>query len=41
VVDRANTKRVTNMTSGEAMKFAVSGGITTVDESDQENGKEN
>jgi uncharacterized membrane protein len=41
VVDRANTKRVTNMTSGEAMKFAVSGGITTVDESEQANGKEN
>ena len=41
VVDRANTKRVTNMTSGEAMKFAVSGGITTVDELEQENEKEN
>jgi uncharacterized membrane protein len=41
VVDRANTKRVTNMTSGEAMKFAVSGGITTAEEPEQDNGKKN
>jgi uncharacterized membrane protein len=41
VVDRANTKRVTNMTSGEAMKFAVSGGITTAEESERENEQKN
>ena len=41
VVDRANTKPVNNMTSGEAMKFAVSGGITTAEEPEQDNGKKN
>ncbi len=41
VVDRANTKRVTNMTSGEAMKFAVSGGITAAEEPEQDNEKKN
>lgn len=33
IVDRKNVKEVESMTAGEAMKFAVSGGITTVDES--------
>ncbi len=36
VVDRNDTKRVTEMNAGEAMKFAVSGGVTTVEESDHE-----
>lgn len=34
IVDRKNVKPVDTMTSGEAMKFAVSGGITTVEESE-------
>ncbi len=32
VTDAKNVKPVTDMTAGEAMKFAVSGGITTVEE---------
>jgi uncharacterized membrane protein len=32
VTDAKHVKAVTEMTAGEAMKFAVSGGITTVDE---------
>ncbi|MCF8448609.1 MAG: DUF502 domain-containing protein [Taibaiella sp.] len=34
IVDRKNVKPVETMTPGEAMKFAVSGGITTVEESE-------
>ena len=34
ITDSKNVKPVKEMTSAEAMKFAVSGGITTVDESD-------
>jgi uncharacterized membrane protein len=34
IVDRKNVKPVDTMTSGEAMKFAVSGGITTVEETE-------
>jgi len=40
VVDRKNIKPVDTMTAGEAMKFAVSGGITTVEETEN-HGKEN
>lgn len=32
VTDSANVKPVTDMTAGEAMKFAVSGGITTAED---------
>jgi uncharacterized membrane protein len=32
ITDSKNVKPVTDMTSGEAMKFAVSGGITTVED---------
>lgn len=39
ITDKANLKPVDNMTAGEAMKFAVSGGITTVEETEQ-HGKE-
>lgn len=39
VTEKKNVKRVTEMTAGEAMKFAVSGGITTVEEGDD--GKKN
>ncbi len=39
VIDRKHVKDVTTMTAGEAMKFAVSGGITTVEEDG--NGKKN
>lgn len=39
VVDRENIQKVHDMTAGEAMKFAVSGGITTVE--DAENEKKN
>jgi uncharacterized membrane protein len=38
ITDSKNVKPVTDMTSGEAMKFAVSGGITTVEDG-QENAK--
>lgn len=42
VVNRNLVKPVHTMTAGEAMKFAVSGGITTVVETEQNNnGKEN
>jgi uncharacterized membrane protein len=42
VVDRILVKPVTTMTAGEAMKFAVSGGITTVEETENNNhGAEN
>lgn len=40
VTDSANVKPVQDMTAGEAMKFAVSGGITT-EEDTEANGKEN
>ncbi len=39
ITDKVNLKPVDNMTAGEAMKFAVSGGITTVEETEQ-HGKE-
>jgi uncharacterized membrane protein len=32
IVDAKNVKAVTKMNAGEAMKFAVSGGITSTDE---------
>ena len=32
VTDAKNVKPVKDMTAGEAMKFAVSGGITTVED---------
>lgn len=32
IVDRSDTKRVTNMNAAEAMKFAVSGGVTVSDD---------
>ena len=32
IADSKNVKPVKDMTAGEAMKFAVSGGITTVEE---------
>lgn len=36
MVEESNIRRVDTMTSGEAMKFAVSGGITTVEETESE-----
>jgi len=39
MVDELNTLPVKNMTPGEAMKFAVSGGVTTAEEPDKDNGK--
>ncbi|GAA4464115.1 hypothetical protein GCM10023093_13790 [Nemorincola caseinilytica] len=36
LVDGSNVKTVEDMTAGEAMKFAVSGGITTVEEAEHE-----
>lgn len=42
LVDKLLVKPVDSMTAGEAMKFAVSGGITTVEETEHNsNGKEN
>ncbi len=42
IADKINIKPVDTMTAGEAMKFAVSGGITTVEETENNNhGKEN
>ena len=35
VTEMKNVKPVTEMTAGEAMKFAVSGGITTVEDGDE------
>ena len=35
VTDAKNIKPVVEMTAGEAMKFAVSGGITTIDDADK------
>ena len=40
IIDKINVKEVNTMTAGEAMKFAVSGGITTLEEAEQ-NGKDN
>ncbi len=40
VTNRDNVKRVEDMTAGEAMKFAVSGGVTTVVEPENHHGKE-
>jgi uncharacterized membrane protein len=34
IIESSNVKPVTKMTAGEAMKFAVSGGITTEEDSD-------
>lgn len=34
VTERKNVKEVTEMTSGESMKFAVSGGVTTVEDTE-------
>jgi uncharacterized membrane protein len=39
VTEKSNIKPVDKMNAGEAMKFAVSGGITTVEEPES-NGKE-
>lgn len=39
VVDRKNIQPVSDMTAGEAMKFAVSGGITTVEDADHNDKK--
>lgn len=36
MVEESNIRRVETMTSGEAMKFAVSGGITTVEETESD-----
>lgn len=36
IVDAANVKKADEMTAGEAMKFAVSGGITTVEDPEHE-----
>lgn len=41
ITDKENVKRVEDMTAGEAMKFAVSGGVTTVVEPDNRHGTEN
>lgn len=40
ITERKYIKPVLEMTAGEAMKFAVSGGITTVDDADKHNTKE-
>ena len=39
VVDNKNVKPVKDMTAGEAMKFAVSGGITTVEDENKDEKK--
>ncbi len=36
VTDGANVKPIKDMTSGEAMKFAVSGGVTTVEDQEKD-----
>lgn len=39
VTDSSNVKKVESMTAAEAMKFAVSGGVTTVEDTDASHGK--
>jgi uncharacterized membrane protein len=41
VTSKDNVKKVEDMTAGEAMKFAVSGGVTTVEEPENQHGTEN